>query len=533
MLYECNNTPYLFADNGYDWCYFLVPDKKGAAEHNCRFFLANRNLGFIAVGSGLLFANINTVLFVGENELVYANNMSVIGWGMTSVAAMLIVSEFIMPIYLRTGIATTPDYLERRYDSSVKHIVSLIFLVNYIVNLLPSVLYGGAVAFNGLFHFSDHYGISYWSSIWILVWIMGTVGGLYCLLGGLRAIAVSDVLLGAAMFTGGILLPWFGLRYLGHGNISEGLTVILSSKTEHMRVMGGPKDSVPFSTLFTGMLLVNLYYWGTEQYIVQQVLGSRNLAVCQKGIALACFGKILSPLLINIPGLIAVHMYSSLHNTAEVFPRMVSDVSPPVFVGYMAAILFGATFTTYNAGLNSASTLFILNVYKPWLEKQRRSVEDRQLLRVAKRFELSICLLAMFIAPFIIFARGGFYNYLQMVGGFFSVPIFTILLVGFLTRRVPPLAAKIGLAFFIIAYGTTQTVFHTGLHFLHVLALLFVITCVIMLVIGRVYPLKTPYVPVVSNVVDVAPWKGRHMWTVVLLAMMVGVYVLFTVASQL
>ncbi|KAA2242627.1 solute:sodium symporter family transporter [Chitinophaga agrisoli] len=496
------------------------------------FFLANRNLGFIAVGSGLLFANINTVLFVGENELVYANNMSVIGWGMTSVAAMLIVSEFIMPIYLRTGIATTPDYLERRYDSSVKRIVSLIFLVNYIVNLLPSVLYGGAVAFNGLFHFSDHYGISYWSSIWILVWIMGTVGGLYCLLGGLRAIAVSDVLLGAAMFTGGILLPWFGLRYLGHGNISEGLAVILSSKTEHMRVMGGPKDSVPFSTLFTGMLLVNLYYWGTEQYIVQQVLGSRNLAVCQKGIALACFGKILSPLLINIPGLIAVHMYSSLHNTAEVFPRMVSDVSPPVFVGYMAAILFGATFTTYNAGLNSASTLFILNVYKPWLEKQQRMADDRQLLRVAKRFELSICLLAMFIAPFIIFAKGGFYNYLQMVGGFFSVPIFTILLVGFLTRRVPPLAAKVGLAFFILSYGFTQTVFPTGLHFLHVLAILFVITCVIMLVIGRIYPLPVPYVPVVSNVVDVAPWKGRHVWTVALLAMMVGVYVLFTLASR-
>ncbi|MRG47547.1 solute:sodium symporter family transporter [Chitinophaga sp. SYP-B3965] len=488
------------------------------------FFLANRNLGFISVGSGLLFANINTVLFVGENELVFTNNLSVMAWGMTSVIAMLAVSEFIMPIYLRTGIATTPDYLEKRYDSSTKKIVSLIFLVNYIVNLLPSVLYGGAVAFNGLFHFSDHYGIDYWTTIWILVWMMGSIGGLYCILGGLRAIAISDVLLGAAMFTGGILLPWFGLRYLGNGNISEGLAVILSSKTEHMKVIGAANDAVPFSTIFTGMLLVNLYYWGTEQYTVQQVLGSRNLAVSQKGIALAAFGKILSPLLINLPGLIAVHMYSSMQNTAEVFPRMVSDVSPPLFVGYMAAILFGATFTTFNAGLNSASTLFILNVYKS-------DADEKKLLRIAKKFEIVICLLAMFIAPFIIFARGGFYNYLQMIGGFFSVPIFTIILIGFLTRRVPAIAAKVGLVFFIVAYGATQVIFDTGLHFLHVLALLFVITSAMMLIIGRIYPMKVPYVRELSNVVDIVPWKGRHIYSALLIMMVVAMYVVFTILS--
>ena len=490
------------------------------------FFLANRSLGFITVGSSLLFANINTVLFVGENELVYTNNMSVIAWGMTSVVAMLIVSEFIMPIYLRTGIATTPDYLEKRYDSSTKKIVSLIFLVNYIVNLLPSVLYGGAVAFNGLFHFSDHYGIDYWTSIWALVWIMGSIGGLYCILGGLKAIAVSDVLLGAAMFTGGILLPWFGLRYLGNGEISKGLAVILSSKTEHLKVIGSSGDAVPFSTIFTGMLLVNLYYWGTEQYTVQQVLGSRNLAVCQKGIALAAFGKILSPLLINIPGLIAVHMYSGMQNTAEVFPRMVSDVSPSLFVGYMAAILFGATFTTFNAGLNSASTLFILNVYKAGRKN------EKQLLRIAKRFEIAVCLLAMFIAPFIIFAKGGFYNYLQMVGGFFSVPVFTIILIGFLTRKVPPVAAKAAMVFFISAYGITQLVFDTGLHFLHVLAILFIVTCVLMLAMGRIFPMKVPYVREMSNVVNVEPWKERHIYSVLLVLTVIAVYVVFTIASM-
>lgn len=492
------------------------------------FFFANRNLGFISVGSSLLFANINTVLFVGENELVFTNNLSVMAWGLTSVIAMLVVSEFIMPIYLRTGIATTPDYLEKRYDSSTKRIVSLIFLINYIFNLLPAVLYGGAVAFNGLFHFSDLFQTDYWTCIWVLVWVIGAVGGLYSILGGLRAIAVSDVMLGAAMFTGGLLLPWLGLRYIGQGNVMEGLSILLNNHKDHLQIIGGAKDAVPFSTIFTGMILMNFYYWGTEQYIVQQVLGSRNLAVCQKGITLAALGKVLSPLLINIPGLIAVHMYSSLHNTAEVFPRMVSDVSPTIFIGYMAALMFGATFTTFNAGLNSASTLFILNVYQP---RQKTPVSEPQLLRIAKRFEIAICLLAMFIAPFIIFAKGGFYNYLQMIGGFFSVPVFTILLVGFLTRKVPPVAAKIGLGFFIVTYAASQLFIDTGLHFLHVLAILFVITCVMMLAIGRMYPMETPYVPEKSNVVAVVPWKHRHVFAAALILMVVGVYLLFTLAS--
>jgi SSS family solute:Na+ symporter len=186
-------------------------------------FLAGRSLGFLFVGGGLLFANINTATIVGENELVYTNNMTVMAWGITSVLAMLVVSEFFMPIYLRTGIATTPDYLSARYDRGTGKLVSVIFLVSYVVNLLPTVLYSGAVAFNGLFHFSDRLGMDYWTTVWVLVWIMGATGCLYSVLGGLRAIAVSDTLLGMGIFAGGVLLPFFALRYLGHGNLGVGL----------------------------------------------------------------------------------------------------------------------------------------------------------------------------------------------------------------------------------------------------------------------------------------------------------------------
>nr|WP_221284493.1 solute:sodium symporter family transporter [Mucilaginibacter sp. SP1R1] len=491
-------------------------------------FLADRNLGFLLVGGGLLFTNINTATIVGENELTYTHNMSVMAWGITSVLAMLIVSEFLMPMYLKLGIATTPDYLRLRYSPGVGKLVSVVFLISYVVNLLPSVLYSGAVAFNGLFHFSDVWKTDYWTTIWLLIWVMGSIGCLYSLLGGLRAIAVSDTLLGLGIFAGGLLLPFFGLRYLGNGNMLAGLHILLNQHREHLNSIGSATDPIPFGTLFTGMLLVNLYYWGTEQYIVQQVLASKDLKNSQKGIAVACLGKLISPLLLNIPGLIAVHIFTHLDNPAEVFPKLDSLVSPPFIAGYIAAIIFGAAITTFNAGLNSSSTLFVLNIYKPWMEKRSRPTTEKSLISTAKKFEILICLLAMFIAPFIIFVKNGFYTYVQMVNGFFNVPIFTIMFMGFVTKKVPAIAAKIGLLFFIVTYGLTQLVFDLHIHFLHILAILFVITCGIMYGIGKLYPMPVPYSHQLNNLVDIKPWKNRHIYNAILLLLMVMMFLLFS-----
>lgn len=491
-------------------------------------FLADRSLGYLLVGAGLLFTNINTASILGENELAYTHNMTVMAWGITSVVAMLLVSEFLMPMYIKLGISTTPDYLSARFDPSVGKIVSFTFLVSYIVNLLPSVLYGGAVAFNGIFHFSDTWHIDYWTTIWVLVWVMGAFGCAYAMIGGLKAITVSDMLLGLGLFAGGMLLPVFGLRYLGHGDIMQGLHILLTKKTEHLNSIGSAADPIPFSTLFTGMLLVNLYYWGTEQYIVQQVLASKDLKNCQKGIAVACGGKLLSPLLLNVPGLIAVHIFTHLHNTAEVFPKLDSLVSPPFIAGYIAAVVFGAAITTFNAGLNSSSTLFMLNIYKPWLSKRSIQKSEKELIRTAKRFEIVVCLLAMFIAPFIIFVKNGFYTYLQMVNGFFNVPIFTLMFMGIVTKRVPSIAAKVGLGFFISAYAFTQLVYDFHLHFLHILAILFLITCGLMFIIGKLYPMATPYSLKLNNLVSVEPWKNRHIYAGILIVLMVLMYIVFS-----
>jgi SSS family solute:Na+ symporter len=217
-----------------------------------------------------------------------------------------------------------------------------------------------------------------------------------------------------------------------------------------------------------------------------------------------------------------------MDNTAEVFPKIVSDVSSPVLTGFIAAITFGAALTTFNAGLNSSSTLFVLNLYKPFKAWRQEPVSERQLIRASKRFEMLVCLLAMIIAPFIAFAQQGLYTYIQTVSGLFSVPIFTVLLLGLLHKRMPAIAAKIGLTFFITTYAVSQLLVDTGLHFLHVLAILFVVTVLLMLAVAAISPRKEPFVQQWNNVVDLQPWKRRHLYTVLLLLAMVALFVVFS-----
>jgi SSS family solute:Na+ symporter len=453
--------------------------------------------------------------------------MSVIAWGISSVLAMLLVAEYFLPIYFRTGAMTIPDFLGKRYDNSTRKLISIVFLCSYIVNLLPAVLYGGAVAFTGMFNFLEPLQLTYWQNIWIMVWVIGLVGTIYSVLGGLRAITISDTILSLGMLTIGIAFPYFGFKYLGDGSWTAGLHRMLTDHKEHLNSIGGPKDEVPFNTIFTGMFIMNLYYWGMEQFIVQQALSAKSLSHSQKGMALACVGKLLCPFIINIPGLIGVHLYSNLQNTAEVFPLVVKDTLPHIMIGLTAAVVLGAAISTFNAGLNSSSTLFVLNLYKPWLEKRRGEVTEKHLVRTGRKFEIGVALLAMLTAPFIMFAKTGFYTYLQQLGGMFCVPVFTIVFIGFISKKVPPQAAKGGILFFIISYILFNYVLNINIHYLHMLALLFLLTTVFMFIVAKFYP-EYSYTEIKVQTLNLAPWYNRYYYYCALLIGMIAVFILFS-----
>ncbi|MDV7104643.1 solute:sodium symporter family transporter [Vibrio sp. TH_r3] len=510
------------------------------------FFLGGRSLTGGLIASSLILTNLSATSFVGMSALSFKGNMSVMGYEVASGITLIIIALFLVPRYLKQGITTIPDFLESRYDLSVKQFVTGLFLLSYIVNLLPNTLYAGAMVIGGIFDIETMLGINRFQAILLIASIIGFLGLFYAIYGGLKAVVIADTLNGVGLIVGGLMIPIFGLIVLGHGSFMEGLDIITTNATDKLQAVGAEDDpNVPFSTMFTGLLLVNLYYWGTDQAIIQRALGAKNLKEGQKGVILAGAVKVLTPLFLIVPGIIAYHMFGTVDATGQsyeadtMYTRLVNEVLPKPLVGFFLAAMFGAILSTFNGVLNSSTTLFTLNVYKPIFDKENK-LSDQQLVNKGRSFGLFIAILSVGIAPFIMFAPNGLFDLLQRLAGLFSVPIFTIVFMGYITKRVPAIAAKISLSVFVLAYGIVQFTpasMHdflgplkplAELHFFHQLAVLFVICCVIMFVIGKVRPRETDYVLPVNEAMDIKPWEFRFEASAVILYMVLGAYITFS-----
>ncbi|WP_413282734.1 solute:sodium symporter family transporter [Vibrio sp. MA40-2] len=510
------------------------------------FFLGGRSLTGGLIASSLILTNLSATSFVGMSALSFKGNMSVMGYEVASGITLIIIALFLVPRYLKQGITTIPDFLESRYDLSVKQFVTGLFLLSYIVNLLPNTLYAGAMVIGGIFDIETMLGINRFQAILLIASIIGFLGLFYAIYGGLKAVVIADTLNGVGLIVGGLMIPIFGLIVLGHGSFMDGLDIITTNATDKLQAIGAEDDpNVPFSTMFTGLLLVNLYYWGTDQAIIQRALGAKNLKEGQKGVILAGAIKVLTPLFLIVPGIIAYHMFGTVDATGQsyeadtMYTRLVNEVLPKPLVGFFLAAMFGAILSTFNGVLNSSTTLFTLNVYKPIFDKENK-LSDQQLVNKGRSFGLFIAILSVGIAPFIMFAPNGLFDLLQRLAGLFSVPIFTIVFMGYITKRVPAIAAKISLSVFVLAYGIVQFTpasMHdylgplkplAELHFFHQLAVLFVICCVIMFVIGKVRPRETDYVLPVNEAMDIKPWEFRFEASAVILYMVLGAYITFS-----
>ena len=490
------------------------------------YFLGGRSLTGGVIGASLLLTNLSASNFVGMSSQAYSGNMSNMAYEVTSGLVLVVVAMFLVPRYLKQGITTVPDFLEDRYDSGVKKIISLLFLFCYVLNLLPTTLYSGAIALSQIFDLQNTFGISYEMSIWITVWGIGIIGFFYAVIGGLKAIAVSDTINGIGLAIGGLMVPIFGVFYLGKGSFFTGLSHIIATSPEKFNAVGGAKDPVPFGAAITGLLLVNLYYWGTDQSIIQRALAAKSLKEGQKGVLFAGLLKVMTPLIVIIPGIIAFQIFGGgAINPDLMYSKLVNVVLPKPLTGFFAAAMFGSVLSVFNGVLNSASTLFALNVYGPIFGKGK---SDKELVSKGKLFGVIIAGISMFIAPFIMYVPNGLFQYLQTINGFFNVPIFTVVFIGYVTKKVPAIAAKISLVFFVGTYGILQLVIKPEVNFLYQLAILFVVSCVLMLIIGKIKPRETPYIMEIKNVVDIEPWEYRYEAGGVVIFLMISMYVVFS-----
>ncbi len=490
------------------------------------FFLGGRSLTGGVIAASLLLTNLSATHFVGMTGDVYMTNMSTIGWEISAAVCLVIVALFLLPRYLKAGLTTIPDFLEDRYDLTTKKMVSVVFILGYLFNMLPITLYAGAVTLNSIFDIPGSFGVSHAGGIWLMVVAIGIIGCVYALFGGLKAVATADALNGILLVVGGLMVPVFGLLALGKGSFSAGLHAMLVEAPEKLNSIGAGSDLLPFSTTFTGLGLVVLYFWGTDQAIIQRALAAVSLKEGQKGVIFAGVLKILTPAMLMVPGLIAFAYYGpAIANRDTVYPSLVNDVLPGPLVGIFVAAMFGAILSTFNGVLNSTSTLFAINIYKPLV---RRDLSEKDMVVAGKRFGFVIAILSMVVAPFIMYAPKGVYTHLQTINGFTNVPILTLIVMGYLNRRAPAFAAKIALVFFITMYGVCTFFIDTGLHYLHISAILFAVCCTFMYVMGLVYPKENVYVLKNRNVVSMRPWKYRYEVSAALVGIMISVYILLS-----
>ncbi|WP_323839966.1 solute:sodium symporter family transporter [Photorhabdus africana] len=479
--------------------------------HNARltestegYFLGGRSLTGVYIGSSMLLMNLSTEHLIGLNGLAFRTGFIVMAWEVIAAVTIVLFAIYFLPKYLKLGISTIPEYLERRFDKNTLLITSILFLAMYIISLLPIVLYTGAIALESLFQVSNVFSIDKTTALWIMVWGVGGLGAVYAIFGGIKAIAAADTINGIGLIVGGLMVTIFALLYVGNGNAWQGLVEVYQSNPDKFNSIGSEDSLVPFSTLFTGLIVSNMFFWCTNQSIVQKALGAKNLAEGQKGVMLCALLKLIMPSIIILPGIIAFHIFKGqIDNPDNAYPELVHLILPEVLVGFFAAVVVGAVFSTFSGGLNSSVTLFIVNIYKPRINQ---NATETQTVAMSKYLGIGLALITMIVAPLVANAPDGLFYLIQQLQGIFNAPILSVVLVGLMTKRVPPIAAKLGLLFGMSAYIICNFILKIDLHFFHLVGILFVLNVIFMLAIGYFFPAK-PFADVYTEQVNITPWS--------------------------
>tara|TARA_B110000971_G_scaffold52615_1_gene53389 strand:- start:2098 stop:3780 length:1683 start_codon:yes stop_codon:yes gene_type:complete len=510
---------------------------KGEVDTRDGYFLAGRGLGAVFIAGSLLLTNLSAEQLIGLNGSAYGFNLSSMAWEVTAAFATICMAFIFLPRYLAGAFSTLPEFLNDRFDDDVRRLTVILFMLGYGLVTIPSVLYSGSIAVIQLFDVPALFNLSYGTALAVTIVVIGSIGAVYAVFGGLKAVAISDTLNGIGLLLIGVAVPVLGLSLLGEGSVGRGLHIIANTNTEKLNAIGSSSDPTPFATLFTGMIFANLFYWCTNQYVIQRTLAAKNLAEGQKGVLFSGFFKVMVPFIMMLPGVIAFHLYGAVGSETGLdsidlaYPQLIRDVLPVYAMGFFLAVLLGAVFSSFNSLLNSAATLFCLDVYVPYKERQGQApVNDTQVLKVAKRASIIIALFSFVVAPLLQFAPDGLWQIIRVFTGFYNIPVIAIVIVGLFAPQVPALGPKLVIGFHVLAYGLLKFVFDdlVTLHFIHLYAILFFIEVAIMLVVGIRYPRAAVWTYSTSHKVDLQPWRFARPCAVTLISCVIGLYLLFS-----
>lgn len=390
------------------------------AKDATSYFLAGRHAGWIAVGAALFAANISSEHFVGLAGAGYKSGFAVAQFELFAAVACLMLGWVFLPFYIRSGIFTMPEFLERRYNKQCRTYLTVISLVAYILTKISVTLYAGSIFLNMLFGWDI-----YTSSL-----IMVIATGIYTIAGGLAAVIYTELIQAFILIGGAIVLTIVGLSKAG------GLGGLMETIPKDHWSMLKPIDhpDYPWLGMIFGLPILGIWYWCTDQYIVQRALGAKNVDHARGGALFAAFLKLLPMFIMVFPGIIALKLFGGQFegDTDRVYP-MLTTLLPVGVKGLVIAGLFAAMMSSLAACFNSCGTLFAMDLYKP----RRPNASEKELVLVGRLVTLAVVVIGIAYVPFLGELNDSqIYKYLQSIQAYISPPIAAVFLLGVFWKRL-------------------------------------------------------------------------------------------------
>ena len=420
--------------------------KKGHTKTAEDYFLASKALPWWAIGSSLIAANISAEQFIGMSGSGFAGGLAIASYEFMAALTLIIVGKFFLPIFIKQGIYTIPEFVEKRFSTNLKTILAVFWIALFVFVNLTAVLFLGGKAIDTIV------GVGDGSMIVPAIIALAIFAAAYSLYGGLSAVAWTDVIQVALLVIGGIITTLIALHYVTpDGGILNGISHIADAASDKFDMVLS-RDNKEFNNLpgiyvlIGGLWVANLYYWGFNQYIIQRTLAAKSLTEAQRGIAFAAFLKMLIPFIVVIPGIVAWVMYSedlygarsafeiagsTALNNDNAYPWLISTFIPVGVKGLVLAALAAAIVSSLASMLNSTSTIFTMDIYKPYIN---REASQTKLVNVGRLTAGIALIIAVCLAPLL----GGIdqmFQYIQEYTGLVSPGILAVFLMGLFWKK--------------------------------------------------------------------------------------------------
>ncbi|MEZ4907090.1 MAG: sodium/solute symporter [Saprospiraceae bacterium] len=429
---------------------YVSRNKKGHQRNAEDYFLASKSLPWWAIGASLIAANISAEQLIGMSGQGFgAIGLAIASYEWMAALTLLIVGKFFLPIFIKKNLFTIPDFVKQRYSEELKTILAIFWIALFTFVNLATVLFLGATALDTII------GTGNGDLMLYAVIGLGLFAAAYSLWGGLSAVAWTDVIQVVMLILGGVITSYLALSNVTDGGgVIDGLKHIANVAPERFHMIlqkDHPmyKELPGIAVIAGGMWVANLYYWGFNQYIIQRALAAKNIGEAQKGIAFAAFLKLLIPLLVVIPGIVAFVLYTQPEGTKIIasaselavsklnmandnaYPWLIKTFVPVGLKGLVLAALAAAIVSSLASMMNSISTIFTMDIYRPYFNK---NASDKQTITVGRLASAIALIIAIFLAPLLGSARGVF-NIIQEYTGLVSPGILAIFMLGLFWKK--------------------------------------------------------------------------------------------------